>query len=54
MAELENNVLTIEKDGLVWGEAKLEAIAFGIKKLRINRGFSFISTLEIPDSNSSE
>lgn len=54
MAELEKNVLAIEKDGLVWGEAKLEPIGFGIKKLRINRRFSFVSLLEILDANSNE
>ena len=36
MAELEQNVRAIEKDGLVWGASKLVAVGFGIKKLQIN------------------
>ena len=36
MKELEAAVRSIEKDGLVWGQSKLEAVGFGIKKLRIN------------------
>lgn len=36
MEELKANVLAIEKDGLVWGASKLEAVGFGIKKLQIN------------------
>ena len=36
MAELEKNVRSIEKDGLVWGASKLVPVGFGIKKLQIN------------------
>ncbi|KAK6514805.1 Translation elongation factor 1 beta [Arthrobotrys conoides] len=36
MKELEANVRSIEKDGLVWGASQLVAIGFGIKKLQIN------------------
>ncbi|KAH8629467.1 elongation factor 1-beta [Alternaria alternata] len=36
MDELKANVLSIEKDGLVWGASKLVAVGFGIKKLQIN------------------
>ncbi|KAF2019050.1 elongation factor 1 beta subunit [Aaosphaeria arxii CBS 175.79] len=36
MDELTANVLAIEKDGLVWGAHKLQAVGFGIKKLQIN------------------
>ncbi len=36
MNELVKNVLAIEKDGLVWGAHKLQAVGFGIKKLQIN------------------
>jgi len=36
MEELTANVLAIEKDGLVWGAHKLQAVGFGIKKLQIN------------------
>jgi len=36
MKELEENVRSIEKDGLVWGASKLVAVGFGIKKLQIN------------------
>lgn len=36
MAEMEANVRSIEKDGLVWGASKLVAVGFGIKKLQIN------------------
>ncbi|KAF2131751.1 elongation factor 1 beta subunit [Dothidotthia symphoricarpi CBS 119687] len=36
MDELKANVLSIEKDGLVWGGSKLVAVGFGIKKLQIN------------------
>ena len=36
MKELEAQVRSIEKDGLVWGGSKLVAIGFGIKKLQIN------------------
>ncbi|XP_076457223.1 elongation factor 1-delta-like isoform X2 [Babylonia areolata] len=35
MKELERLVRTIEKDGLVWGTAKLVDLAYGIKKLVI-------------------
>lgn len=36
MKELEANVRSIEKDGLVWGGSQLVAVGFGIKKLQIN------------------
>ena len=36
MKELEAAVRGIEKDGLVWGQSKLVAVGFGIKKLQIN------------------
>lgn len=36
MKELEENVRSIEKDGLVWGASKLVPVGFGIKKLQIN------------------
>lgn len=36
MDELKANVLSIEKEGLVWGGSKLVAVGFGIKKLQIN------------------
>lgn len=36
MKELEANVRSIEKDGLVWGGSKLVAVGFGIKKLQVN------------------
>ena len=36
MKELEENVRSIDKDGLVWGASKLVAVGFGIKKLQIN------------------
>lgn len=36
MKELEANVRSIEKDGLVWGASKLVPVGFGIKKLQIN------------------
>ncbi|KAJ4380860.1 hypothetical protein N0V86_004222 [Didymella sp. IMI 355093] len=36
MDELKANVLSIEKDGLVWGASKLVPVGFGIKKLQIN------------------
>jgi len=36
MKEMERLVRTIEKDGLLWGAAKLVPLAFGIKKLQIS------------------
>lgn len=36
MDELKAHVLSVEKDGLVWGGSKLVAVGFGIKKLQIN------------------
>ena len=36
MKELEANICSIEKEGLVWSAFKLVAIEFGIKKLQIN------------------
>ena len=36
MAALEAAVRGIEKDGLVWGAAKLVPVGFGIRKLQIN------------------
>ena len=35
MKELERNVRTIVKDGLVWGQSKLVPVGYGIKKLQI-------------------
>lgn len=35
MAELEKQVRSIEMDGLVWGQSKLVAVGYGIKKLQI-------------------
>merc|ERR1712086_71148 len=35
MKELEDNIRTIEMDGLLWGTGKLIAIGYGIKKLQI-------------------
>ncbi|KAI5280441.1 Translation elongation factor 1 beta, partial [Ascosphaera aggregata] len=36
LQELEANVRSIEKDGLVWGASKFVDVGFGIKKLQIN------------------
>lgn len=36
MEQLEENLRTIEIDGLTWGASKLVPLAFGIKKLQIN------------------
>ena len=36
MTELEANVRSIEKDGLLWGRSQLVEIGYGIKKLQIN------------------
>lgn len=36
MVALEAAVRGIKKDGLVWGQSKLVAVGFGIKKLQIN------------------
>ncbi|KAF9937333.1 Translation elongation factor 1 beta [Mortierella alpina] len=36
MVELEKLVRAIEMDGLLWGQSKLVAIGYGIKKLQIN------------------
>lgn len=36
MDELKTSVLSIEKEGLVWGTSKMVAVGFGIKKLQIN------------------
>ena len=36
MAEVERNVRSIEKDGLLWGASKLVPVAYGIKKLQIS------------------
>jgi len=36
MAEMEKNVRSIEKDGLLWGAAKLVAVGYGIQKLQIS------------------
>ena len=36
MDELVKNVIAIEMDGLVWGQHKLVAVGFGIKKLQVN------------------
>ena len=35
MAKLEENIRSIEMDGLLWGTGKLVAIGYGIKKLQI-------------------
>nr|AIE16172.1 elongation factor 1-beta [Azumapecten farreri] len=35
MADVEKKVRSIEKDGLLWGAAKLVPVAYGIKKLQI-------------------
>ena len=35
LAEMEKNVRSIETDGLVWGQAKLVPVGYGIKKLQI-------------------
>ena len=32
---MEKNVRSIETDGLVWGQAKLVPVGYGIKKLQI-------------------
>ncbi|KAJ9156185.1 Elongation factor 1-beta [Pleurostoma richardsiae] len=36
MKELEANVRSIEKDGLVWGASQLVPVGYGVKKLQIN------------------
>merc|ERR1712058_181875 len=36
MAEMEKNVRSIEKDGLLWGAAKLVPVGYGIQKLQIS------------------
>jgi len=36
MAELEKNVRTIEMDGLLWGQGRLQPVGYGISKLVIN------------------
>jgi elongation factor 1-beta len=36
LGDMEKNVRSIGKDGLVWGASKLVAVGFGIKKLQIN------------------
>ena len=41
MAELEQLVRGIEKDGLVWGTSKLAPVAYGIKKLTIGWSAGF-------------
>ena len=35
MKEMENNVRTIEMDGLLWGASKLVPVGYGINKLQI-------------------
>ncbi|XP_002136033.3 probable elongation factor 1-beta [Drosophila pseudoobscura] len=35
MKEMENNVRTIEMDGLLWGASKLVPVGYGIQKLQI-------------------
>lgn len=35
MKELEENVRSIELDGLMWGTSKMVAVGYGIKKLQI-------------------
>lgn len=36
MKQLEANVRSIEKDGLVWGASKLVPVGYGVSKLQIN------------------
>jgi len=36
MVEMERLVRTIEMDGLLWGDSKLVAVGYGIKKLQIS------------------
>jgi len=36
MKELENQVRTIQMEGLLWGSSKLVPVAFGVKKLQIS------------------
>ena len=36
MKALEQNMRSIEMDGLTWGAGKLVPLAFGIKKLQVN------------------
>lgn len=36
MKKLEENVRSVNKDGLVWGASKLVAVGYGVKKLQIN------------------
>jgi len=36
MAEMEKNVRTIEMDGLLWGQGRLQPVGYGISKLVIN------------------
>ena len=36
MKELEQNLRSIEVDGLVWGASKLVPVGYGISKLQIN------------------
>lgn len=36
MKELEENVRSIDKEGLVWGASKLIPVGYGVKKLQIN------------------
>ena len=36
MKELEEQVRSIQKDGLTWGASKLVPVGFGVKKLQIN------------------
>ena len=36
LEEMEANVRAIEMEGLVWGQSKLVAVGYGIKKLQIN------------------
>lgn len=36
MKQLEANLRSIEKDGLVWGASKLVPVGYGVSKLQIN------------------
>ena len=36
MAEMEKHVRTIEMDGLLWGQGRLQPVGYGISKLVIN------------------
>ena len=56
MKALEEGVRAIEKDGLIWGGAKLVAVGYGVKKLQINMVIEDdkISTDELQEQIESE